>query len=110
VQRLAPAPEEGVAVANYVALIDWTEKGVGAFKDSVDRSDQANKALEGVGARFKDIYWTLGGHDIVAIIEAPDDESVAAGLLAVAAQGNIRTQTMRAFSADEMRAVIERAG
>ena len=58
-------------MANYVALIDWTEKGVGAFKDTVNRSDEANKALEEVGGRFKDIYWTLGGHDIVAIIEAP---------------------------------------
>jgi uncharacterized protein with GYD domain len=97
-------------VANYVALIDWTEQGVGAFKDTVDRSEEANKAFEGVGARFKDIYWTLGGHDIVAIIEAPDDESVAAALLAIAAGGNIRSKTMRAFSADEMRGVIERAG
>jgi uncharacterized protein with GYD domain len=103
-------PEEGVTVANYVALIDWTEKGVGAFKDTVDRSEEANKAFEALGARFKDIYWTLGGHDIVAILEAPDDESAAAALLAVAAGGNIRSQTMRAFSADEMRGVIERAG
>jgi uncharacterized protein with GYD domain len=97
-------------VANYVALIDWTEQGVSGFKDSVDRQQAANAQLEAAGVRFKDVYWTLGGHDIVAILEAPDDESVAAGLLAVAAQGNIRTKTMRAFSADEMRGVIERAG
>jgi uncharacterized protein with GYD domain len=97
-------------VAHYVALIDWTEAGVGGFKESVNRQQAASGQLEAMGVKFKHVYWTLGGHDIVAILEAPDDESVAAGLLAVAAQGNIRSQTMRAFSADEMRGVIERAG
>jgi uncharacterized protein with GYD domain len=97
-------------VANYVALIDWTEQGVSGFADSVDRQQAANAQLEALGVRFKDVYWTLGGHDIVAILEAPDDESVAAGLLAVASQGNIRSQTMRAFSAEEMRGVIDKAG
>jgi uncharacterized protein with GYD domain len=110
VPRLGPAPEEGVAVANYVALIDWTEQGVSGFKESVNRQQAASGQLEAFGVKFQDVYWTLGGHDIVAILEAPDDESVAAGLLAVAAQGNIRSQTMRAFTADEMRGVVERAG
>jgi uncharacterized protein with GYD domain len=97
-------------VANYVALIDWTDRGVSGFKDSVDRQQAANAQLEAFGAKFKDVYWTLGGHDLVAILEAPDDESAAAGMLAVASQGNIRSQTMRAFTRDEMRALIERAG
>ena len=97
-------------MANYVALIDWTEQGVSGFKDSVDRQEAASGQLEAVGVKFKEVYWTLGGHDLVAILEAPDDESAAAGMLAVAAQGNIRSQTMRAFTRDEMRALIERAG
>jgi uncharacterized protein with GYD domain len=46
----------------------------------------------------------------VATVEAPDDETATAALLSVAAQGNIRTTTLRAFSADEMRGVIDRAG
>jgi uncharacterized protein with GYD domain len=93
-------------VPKYVVLIDWTEQGVRNFKESVDRYEAANSQLEGLGVRFGDIYWTLGSHDIVAIADAPDDESLAAGLLAVAAGGNIRTTTMRAFSADEMRSLI----
>jgi uncharacterized protein with GYD domain len=52
------------------------------------------------------IWWTLGSHDIVATVEAPDDETLAAALLAVAGQGNIRTTTLRAFSREEMRAII----
>ena len=93
----------------YIALIDWTEQGVRNFKDSVDRYEAAAGALESLGVQFTDIYWTLGGHDIVAVVDAPDDESLAAGLLAVGAQGNIRTTTLRAFSRDEMRSIISKA-
>jgi uncharacterized protein with GYD domain len=93
----------------YVALIDWTEQGVRGFKDSVDRYEAAAGALESLGVQFTDIYWTLGGHDIVAVVDAPDDESLAAGLLAVGAQGNIRTTTLRAFTREEMRSIISKA-
>jgi uncharacterized protein with GYD domain len=94
----------------YIALIDWTEQGVARFKDSVDRYEAARSQFEGMGLRFKDIYWTLGGHDLVAIVEAPDGETLAAALLRLSSQGNLRTTTMRAFSADEMRGVISKAG
>jgi uncharacterized protein with GYD domain len=65
--------------------------------------------FEQLGVRFTDVYWTLGEHDIVVVVEAPDDETATAALLAVSAQGNIRTKTIRAFSRDEMRAVIDKA-
>ena len=94
----------------YVALLDWTEQGVRNFKESVDRYESASGQLEALGVTFKDIYWTLGTHDIVSVIEAPDDETLAAGLIAVAGQGNIRTTTLRAFNADEMRSVIGKVG
>jgi uncharacterized protein with GYD domain len=93
----------------YVVLIDWTEQGVRSFKDSVDRYEAATGQLEALGVRFADIYWTLGSHDLVGLIDAADDESLAAGLLAVAGAGNIRTTTLRAFTRDEMRGVIDRA-
>jgi uncharacterized protein with GYD domain len=90
----------------YVVLIDWTEQGVRNYKDSVDRYEAASGQLESLGVRFTDIYWTLGNHDIVSVVEAPDDETLAAGMLAVAGQGNIRTTTLRAFDRDEMTSVI----
>jgi uncharacterized protein with GYD domain len=93
----------------YVALIDWTDQGVRNYKESVDRYEAAQGALEALGVRFTDIHWTLGAHDIVAVVDAPDDETLAAGLLAVAGQGNIRTTTLRAFSADQMRSIVGRA-
>jgi uncharacterized protein with GYD domain len=93
----------------YVSLIDWTQQGVANFKDTVDRYEAAEQQFEQLGVRFTDVYWTLGEHDIVVVVEAPDDETATAALLAVSAQGNIRTKTMRAFSRDEMRAVIDKA-
>lgn len=92
----------------YVVLFDWTEQGVRNFKDTVDRYESAQSQLEGLGVRFTDIYWTLGSHDIVSIVDAPNDESLAAGLLAVAGAGNVRTTTLRAFAADEMRSLISK--
>ena len=93
----------------YVVLIDWTERGVTNFKETVDRYEASRSDFEGRGITFKDIYWTLGGHDIVTIAEAPDDETLAAALLRLVSAGNLRTTTLRAFSQDEMRGVIQSA-
>jgi uncharacterized protein with GYD domain len=93
----------------YVALVDWTEQGVQGFKDSVDRYEAAQSQMRSMGVEFTSIYWTLGSHDMVSIVEAPDDQTLAAAMLRVAGLGNIRTTTLRAFSADEMRGVISKA-
>lgn len=61
------------------------------------------------GVSFRDMYWTVGPYDLVGIVEAPDDETATAALLTVAGQGNIRTTTLRAFNASEMRGVIGKA-
>jgi uncharacterized protein with GYD domain len=94
----------------YISLINWTEKGVAAFKDTVDRAE-AGQALAGTfGGSLKEIYWTLGPYDIVAVSEAPDDETATAFALALASQGNVRTTTMRAFNSGEMKGIIAKAG
>ena len=97
-------------MARYIALIDWTDQGVQNFKSSVDRYDAAAALLRSKGVDFVDVYWTLGGHDLVAILEAPDDQILAAGMLAISSQGNLRSTTLRAFTADEMRDVIGKVG
>ncbi len=94
----------------YILLVDWTEQGIRNFKESVDRYEEGRSILQEAGVNFRDIYWTLGSHDMVSVVEAPDDETLSAALLRNASLGNFRTTTMRAFSADEMRAVIDRAG
>ena len=94
----------------YVSLLNWTDQGVRNFKDTVDRYEAAAAVFGAAGVSFKDIYWTVGQHDLVAIVEAPDDESATAALLSIAAQGNLRSTTLRCFGPDEMRSVIARAG
>ena len=93
----------------YIALMNWTDQGVKSFRDTVDRAEAAEVAFSPAGIRFKDLYWTVGGYDLIATLEAPDEESLAAALLALAAQGNLRTTTLRAFTAEEMRGVITKA-
>ena len=93
----------------YVTLINWTEQGIAGFKESVDRYEATQKQFEQLGVRLVDVYWTLGEHDIVAVVEAPDDESATAALLILGSTGNVRTKTMRAFSREEMRGVIDKA-
>jgi uncharacterized protein with GYD domain len=94
----------------YVSLINWTEKGVTEFKDTVDRAEAGKALAARFGGALKEIYWTLGPYDIVVISDAPDDETAIAFALALGSQGNVRTTTLRAFSGDEMRGVIAKAG
>ena len=94
----------------YVALINWTDQGVKNFKDSVDRFEAVQQAGSASGVRFTDIYWTIGSYDLVGVVEAPDDETLTAALLTAAAAGNIRSTTLRAFDADQMKAIIATTG
>jgi uncharacterized protein with GYD domain len=96
-------------MANYVLLINWTEQGVRTFKETLDRADAFSKLAEQVGARTKDLCWTLGAYDIVATVEAPDDETMTALALGVCSGGNVRTTTLRAFDRDEMARIVGRA-
>jgi uncharacterized protein with GYD domain len=93
-------------MATYVVLFDWTEQGIKNYKDSPARVDAAREQMAEVGVQIKDIYWTLGAHDLVGIVEAANDESLTKGLLALGAAGNIRTTTLRAFSQAEFAGLI----
>jgi uncharacterized protein with GYD domain len=94
----------------YIGLLNWTDQGVRGFKETVNRYRQAKQAFEAQGVRFRDVYWTMGETDIVAVLEADDEAALAAATLQLGAQGNIRTRMMRAFSEQEMEGVIGKAG
>jgi uncharacterized protein with GYD domain len=109
-RELNPRVPKGGKMPTYVVLFNWTDEGVKGFKDTVDRYEKARELGAEAGITWREIYWTLGPYDIVATLDAPDDEALMSTLLAVAGQGNIRTTTLRAFDAGSMRAVIEKAG
>jgi uncharacterized protein with GYD domain len=60
-----------------------------------------------MGVKLETTVWTMGRYDIVAFIEAPDDETLSAALLRLAGTGNLRTETMRAFTAEEMGRIVQ---
>ena len=94
----------------YVSLIHWTEQGIKNYKDTASRAEDFSKLVESAGGRVREMLWTVGKYDIVVVAEYPDDETGTAALLKVGSLGNVRTNTMRAFSADEMRTIIGRTG
>src|SRR5438874_12462597 len=93
----------------YSSLVQFTNKGIQAAKETTQRvTDWAGK-VESMGVNIKDMYWTLGHYDQVCVFEAPNDETAASVLLAADMLGNIRTQTMRAFTIPEMKTILDRA-
>jgi uncharacterized protein with GYD domain len=94
----------------YVTLINWTEQGIKNFKDTTSRAKEAEEQMGKLGVRFTSMLWTVGPYDIVTIVEADDEESATAALLALGAQGNVRTTTMRAYDAEEMGRIVSKLG
>jgi uncharacterized protein with GYD domain len=97
-------------MATYVSLINWTEQGIKNFRDTTQRAQDFTQLVERSGGRVLELLWTVGEYDIVCIAEFPDDETGVAALLAVGSTGNIRSNTLRAFNADEMAGIIRRTG
>ena len=93
-------------MATYIVLTSFTDQGIRNVKDSTKRADGVKELAKKFGITAKEFFWTLGSYDVVAIFEAPDDASMTALGLAIGAGGNIRTQTLRAFSREEMNAIL----
>ena len=91
----------------YIALLKWTEKGIANVKGSPARLDAARKSFEKAGLRLKDTYLTMGRYDLVCMIDAPDDEAFARAMLSLGSQGNVQSETLKAFSEDQYRKIAE---
>jgi uncharacterized protein with GYD domain len=89
----------------YITLIHYTKQGVKTFKDLSQRIEETKAAGEAVGAKLVGYYLTMGQYDAIAISEAPDDHTIAKLALAAGARGNVRTETMRAFTVEEARSI-----
>jgi uncharacterized protein with GYD domain len=85
----------------YVMLAKFTDQGVRHIKESPKRAEAFRSTCDKVGARVKDLYWTMGRYDIVVILEAPDEVTMEAIAYSVGSLGNVRTETLRAFTAQE---------
>jgi len=95
-------------MATFIALLDYTDQGIRNIEDSPYRADQFNALAEKAGARVVAQYWTIGSHDGVLIVEAPNDEVAASLLLSLGSMGNVRTTTLRAYEWAEAQELIQK--
>ncbi len=92
-------------MATYISLLSFTEQGIRNIKESPARADAAKALAAKLGVNFKSLYWTVGRYDLVAIVEG-SEEAVTAFLLKTGSMGNVKTQTMRAYAADEFAKIV----
>jgi uncharacterized protein with GYD domain len=90
----------------YIALLNWTPQGLKEVKQSPSRLDAARKGFQAAGVTMKSFYMVTGRYDMIAIVEAPDDTTLAEAILTAASQGSIVSETCRAFTEDEYRQII----
>lgn len=93
-------------MASYIALGKFTEQGARTVKETTKRARAVKDMAARFGVNVTSIHWTLGKYDVVTFCEAKDEASATAFALAIASAGNVRTQTLRAFSSDEMDAIL----
>jgi len=96
----------GGNMATYIVLMNWTEQGARSVKDTVQRARSFQEGAQAMGITVSSLKWTLGPYDIVATLDAPDDETATRLGLMVAQLGNVRTVSMRAFGEAEMERIV----
>lgn len=93
-------------MAKYIALASFTDQGIRNVKETVKRADAVREAARKYGCEMSQIYWTLGHYDLVTIIDAQDEASATAFAIAIGSAGNVRTQTLRAFTREDMAGIV----
>jgi uncharacterized protein with GYD domain len=97
-------------MANYVMLLKFTDQGIRTVKDTTKRAAAFSETASKMGAKINNILWTLGQYDLVAMAEAPNDETIAALALAVGKLGNVSIQTLRGFTSSEVDGILKKVG
>ncbi len=90
----------------FIILGNYTREGATHMKDAPQRIEEVRKAIEAAGGKLIAWYLTMGQYDSVAIAQGPDAATAARLLLAVGAQGNLRTETLRAFTEAEFKDLV----
>jgi uncharacterized protein with GYD domain len=95
-------------MATYITVGNFTDQGIRGVRDTTKRAAAVREAAKKSDVTVKEIYWTMGQFDVIAIFDAPDDASMSAVALAMGAAGNVRGQTLRAYSREEMDSVLRK--
>jgi uncharacterized protein with GYD domain len=97
-------------MSTYIILARWTHQGLQKIKESPSRLEAGKKAFAAAGIKLKEFYMVMGQYDQVSIAEAPDDATLARALLSLTSQGNLQTETLRAFTEEEYEKIISTIG
>ena len=90
----------------YVLLANFTDQGIRNIRGTISRAEAFQAMAEKSGIAMKELCWTLGRYDVLAVFEAPDDESATALSLSASSLGNVRCETLRAISFEEMKSIL----
>ena len=93
-------------MATFIVLANYTDQGIRTIKESTKRSSAFAEHAKSAGLMVRDVFWTMGHYDVVVIFDAPDEMTAARALMKLGSLGNIKTQTLRAFSRDEMDQIV----
>jgi uncharacterized protein with GYD domain len=93
-------------MSKYIHLVNWTDAGIKAVSNSAERLDQARALVRNEGGELTEFYLTMGRYDMVVFSEADDETAVARSMLRLGQGGAIRSETFRAFTEKEYRAII----
>ena len=93
-------------MATYITLLKYTEQGIKSIKESPSRLEKARQLLKSLGGELKSFHLVQGRYDAVVVVEVPNDEVMAKFALATSSQGNVRSETMRAFNEEEYRKIV----
>ncbi|MXZ46722.1 MAG: GYD domain-containing protein [Chloroflexi bacterium] len=112
--RYSPPPSRGTlavqarrrAMPRYVVLYRFTDEGRKRLKETVHRADEIRELNEAAGFEVLGHYWTQGHYDLVTVVEAPSEEAMMNGAFNIAQTGNVTSETLRAFTDEEMQRII----
>ena len=90
----------------YIVLANYTQQGIAGLKDAPARIEEGRKAVEAAGGKIVDWYLTMGHYDVVFIVQVPNGKIAATLLLGLGNQGNVRTESLRAFTEEEFRGMV----
>ncbi|MDQ0022999.1 uncharacterized protein with GYD domain [Variovorax paradoxus] len=93
-------------MVTYIGMLNFTDKGLQSVKETTQRAAAAKESAKKLGVNMRDIYWTMGDCDVLCVLEAQDEQALAAFNLAIAMQGNVRTRSLRAFTAKEVDEIL----
>lgn len=91
----------------YVSLLNWTDQGIRKVKQTTKRAKAFHDMARKTQVKVREIHWTVGLYDVVVVMDAPDDQAISRLMLGLGALGNVRSQTLRAYSAQEMTEILK---